>query len=74
VTWAAAGGVTLALRLGSARSAPELDLSGRFVTAGETKFLREYNLPIGVISGLYAKPTPYRPSLAAVSLGVSLPT
>ena len=41
---------------------------------GQVDFLREYNLPIGVISGIYLYPTPYRPRFAsaAISLVVGL--
>jgi hypothetical protein len=71
LTWQVQGGATIGLRLGPAAFAPRIELSARVVHAGETKFLREYNLPIGVISGLYAKPTPYAPTFALLTLGVT---
>jgi len=67
-TWQVQGGAALGYRLGAAATAARLELSGRVVHAGETDFLREYNLPVGVISGLYAKPTPYEPTFAVFAL------
>jgi hypothetical protein len=73
-TWQVQGGAALGYRLAATPAAPRLELSGRVVHAGETDFLREYNLPVGVISGLYAKPTPYEPTFAvfAVTLTAGL--
>lgn len=66
-TWAATVSVsasaTVARRL-------QLMIEGSYVQTGRAKFLREYNLPIGYISGIYLNPTPYAPSFAAVSMGV----
>lgn len=66
ITWA--GGVrgAVALPLGPS----ELAIDVAWLRLGETEFLREYNLPIGVISGIYLNPTPYPP--AFVTAGLSL--
>ena len=71
LTWQVQGGATLGFRLGAAALAPRLEVSARVVHAGVTKFLREYNLPVGVISGLYAKPTPYAPTFALLTIGIT---
>jgi len=71
LTWQVQGGATIGFRLGAADVAPRLEVSARVVHAGETKFLREYNLPVGVISGLYAKPTPYAPTFALLTFGIT---
>jgi len=72
-TWQLQGGVAVGLRLAATERAPRLELSGRVVHAGTTAFLREYNLPVGVISGLYANPTPYAPTFALAALTVTAP-
>jgi hypothetical protein len=74
LTWAAQAGLALALRLAAPPSAVRLEASIRLVAAGRTAFLREYNLPVGIISGLYPQPTPYAPRLGIVSLGVLVPS
>jgi hypothetical protein len=71
LTWQVQGGAALGCRLGSSPTAARLELSGRVVHAGETDFLREYNLPVGVISGLYINPTPYAPTFAVFALTVT---
>ncbi len=71
LTWQVQGGAALGLRLGASPEAARLELSGRVVHAGETDFLREYNLPVGVISGLYINPTPYAPTFAVLALTVT---
>lgn len=70
-TWQVQGGVALGYRLGSGTRAPRAALAGRVVQAGTTDFLREYNLPIGVISGLYPNPTPYAPRFVVLALTVT---
>jgi len=70
-TWQVQGGAAVGYRLGVQPTAPRLELSGRVVHAGATDFLREYNLPVGVISGLYAKPTPYEPTFAVFALSLT---
>jgi hypothetical protein len=71
LTWQVQGGAALGVRLGGSPGAARLELSGRVVHAGETDFLREYNLPVGVISGLYINPTPYAPTFAVFALTVT---
>jgi hypothetical protein len=73
LTWAAQAGLAMGLRLGVRPSAPRLEASALVVAAGRTAFLREYNLSIGIISGLYPQPTPYAPWLGVVSLVVTVP-
>ncbi len=73
LTWQVQGGASAAVRLAAGPRAARLALAGRIVHLGTTKFLRETNLPIGVISGLYANPTPYAPTFAVVALTLSAP-
>jgi hypothetical protein len=71
LTWQAQAGAAVALRLSRSPAAPRIELSARLVQAGTTDLLREYNLPVGVISGLYANPTPFAPTFAIMALGMT---
>jgi len=68
-TWAVSAGASLAHRVGSGR----LSLAYSVVQIGKSDFLREYNLPIGVISGIYLNPTPYPPLYTTASLALTFP-
>lgn len=68
-TYSLAGRFGISHRLGSGRVA----LGYAFVFMGESDFLREYNLPIGVISGIYLNPTPYNPVFATWSVALTFP-
>jgi hypothetical protein len=67
-TWAATGGASVRY---SVSDASALELSGRLVHTGEAPYLREGNLPVGVISGVYLYPKPYAPTLVMFGLGVT---
>lgn len=69
LTWAAMGRAALVKRLGTA----ELAFDAGVVQLGRTKFLREYNLPIGVISGIYLYPTPYAPLFWSAGASLRMP-
>jgi len=71
VTWALRGGAGASLRLGRSPQSARLELGAQFVQSGPSPYLREYNLPYGVISGIYLYPTPVRPSFTVLSLGIS---
>lgn len=69
VTWALAAGAGVGRRVGSGT----LSLGAAAVQLGEADFLREYNLPIGVISGIYLNPTPYAPLFTTLSATLTFP-
>ena len=69
LTWALSARAGVARRAGSGM----ISLGAAAVQLGEADFLREYNLPIGVISGIYLNPTPYAPLFWTVSLAVTFP-
>jgi hypothetical protein len=71
VTWALRGGAGANLRLGRSPRSARLEFGAQVVQAGASPYLREYNLPVGVISGIYLYPTPFRPSFVVCSVGVS---
>ena len=66
-TWAAAARASLSHRVGPGRASVGYSL----VMLGQTDFLREYNLPIGVISGIYLYPTPYQPMFTTLSVAMT---
>ncbi len=70
LTWSAAAHASVRTRL-AARMDLAIDVEA--VQVGRSDFLREYNLPIGVISGIYLHPTPYAPALATARLSLLFP-
>ena len=66
-TWTFALRALVSRRLGSGAT---FDLEGSWRKVGRSDFLREYHLPIGVISGIYLYPTPYSPSFLGLSASV----
>ena len=75
LTLAYAGRAGLGLRLGSGVTPVWLDLSTRYLGTGSTRWVREGNIPVGYVSGVYLKPTRSPTELVeyqlAVSIGVS---
>ena len=69
LTWALAARAGVAHRLGSG----SLALGVSAMQLGEADFLREYNLPIGIISGIYLNPTPYAPLFVTLSAALTFP-
>lgn len=69
VTWAAGLRAEASLPLGPLELGADLS----FLQLGRTKFLREYNLPIGYISGIYLFPTPYAPAFTTAGLSLRVP-
>ena len=73
LAWAAGGGV--GVRLGDGSTPVWLDLSTRYTSTGPTRWVREGNIPVGYISGVYLKatrsPTTMVSFRLAVSVGVS---
>ena len=67
VTWAGQLYASVGRRVSPAA---DILVEGSVAQLGRTKFLREFNLPIGQISGMYLNPTPYAPRLASVSLSL----
>jgi len=49
-----------------------LELSTRYLNAGPTRWVREGNLPVGYISGVYVKPTTSPTTLLVYQLSVSV--
>jgi hypothetical protein len=72
LTLAYAGGAGLGLQLGGGASPVWLDLSTRYVGTGPTRWVREGNIPVGYISGVYLKPTWSQATLIAYQLSVSV--
>ena len=72
LTWAyaAAGGAGVQLRAGT--TPVWLDFAGRFVGTGLTRWVREGNIPVGYISGVYLKPTRSPTTLLSARLSVSV--
>lgn len=66
-TWAGLLSASAGMRISRVAVA---SVEGSYVQVGRSKFLREYNLPIGQISGIYLNPTPYAPSFATVSVAI----
>jgi len=71
ITWALRGGAGAGVRLGRSPQSARLELGAQFVRSGPAPYLREYNLPFGVISGIYLYPTPVHPTFVVYSIGVS---
>ena len=69
LTWALSARLSVAHRVGSGL----LSLGAAAVQIGEADFLREYNLPIGIISGIYLNPTPYAPLFTTLSATLTFP-
>ena len=73
LAYAAGGGV--GVRLGDGSAPVWLDLSTRYTSTGPTRWVREGNIPVGYISGVYLKatrsPTTMMSFRLAVSVGVS---
>ena len=70
LTWAAKARTAVSLRVGRRM---DIVVEGAVVQLGKTEFLREYNLPIGVISGIYLNPAPYKPTFVYISAGLAVP-
>ncbi len=51
------GGAGASVRLGGGEAPVRLELSSRYLWIGPSKWLREGNLPVGTISGVYLNPT-----------------
>ena len=77
LTWAYAAGGSAGIRVsGGGGAAPVwLDLSGRFVGTGRTRWVRETNIPVGYVSGVYLKPTlsPLTMITGLLSVSLALP-
>jgi len=72
LTLAYTGGAGVGLRLGGGASPVWLDLSTRYMGTGPTRWVREGNIPVGYISGVYLKPTNSPTTLVAYQLSVSV--
>jgi len=72
LTLAYAGGGSLGLELRGGRTPVWLDLSARYLGTGPTRWVREGNLPVGYISGVYLKPTRSPTTLVAYGVAVSV--
>jgi hypothetical protein len=72
LTLAYAGGAGIGLRLGGVAMPVWLDFSTRYMGTGPTRWVREGNIPVGYISGVYLKPTKSPTSLVAYQLSVSV--
>jgi hypothetical protein len=72
LTLAYAGGAGLGLEVGGGAAPVWLDLSTRYVGTGPTRWVREGNLPVGYVSGVYLKPTQSPTRLVAFQLSVSV--
>jgi hypothetical protein len=72
LTLAYAGGGGLGLDLGGERTPVWLDLSARYLGTGPTRWVREGNIPVGYISGVYLKPTRSPTTVVVYRLAVSV--
>lgn len=72
LTLAYAGGAGLGLRLGGGGTPVWLDLSTRYLGTGSTRWVREGNIPVGYVSGVYLKPTKSPTALVEYQLSVSV--
>jgi hypothetical protein len=72
LTLAYAGGAGLGIQVGGGAAPVWLDLSTRYVGTGPTRWVREGNIPVGYISGVYLKPTWSPATLIAYQLSVSV--
>jgi len=72
LTLAYAGGGGVGLDLGGGRTSVWLDLSARYLGTGPTRWVREGNIPVGYISGVYLKPTRSPTTLVVYRLAVSV--
>ena len=72
LTLAFSGGAGLGLRLGSGGAPVWLDLSTRYLGTGPTRWVREGNIPVGYVSGVYLKPTKSPTALVEYQLSVSV--
>jgi hypothetical protein len=72
LTLAYAGGGGLGMALGGERMPVWLDLSARYLGTGPTRWVREGNIPVGYISGVYLKPTRSPTTLVAYRIAVSV--
>jgi len=70
LAYTGAAGLGVALREGAAPV--WLDLSTRYVGTGPTRWVREGNIPVGYVSGVYLKPTQSPTRLVAFQLSVSV--
>ena len=70
LAYAAGGGVGYVL--GGGRTPVWLDLSARYLGTGPTRWVREGNIPVGYISGVYLKPTRSPTTLVVYRLAVSV--
>jgi len=70
VTWAARAGAGLSVRFGPPGTDTRLGIDADYVRMGPAQYLREGNLPSGVISGIYLYPSALRPAFFTVALGV----
>jgi hypothetical protein len=68
LTWSVTGGASLRYAVSDASA---LELSGRLIHTGAAPYLREGNLPVGVISGVYLYPKPYQPTFYLLGAGVT---
>ena len=72
LTLAYSAGGGLGARLGDGAAPVWLDLSARYVGTGPTRWVREGNIPVGYISGVYLKPTRSPTTLMSFRLAVSV--
>jgi len=72
LTLAYAGGAGLGLRVGGGATPVWLDVSTRYVGTAPTRWVREGNLPVGYISGVYLQPTKSPTTLVAYQVSVSV--
>jgi hypothetical protein len=72
LTLAYAGGAGLGLEVHGGAAPVWLDLATRYVGTGPTRWVREGNLPVGYVSGVYLKPTKSPTRLVAFQLSVSV--
>jgi hypothetical protein len=72
LTWMASGTFGTAVRLARGSRPVTLEFGLGWATTGDLRLVREENLPIGVISGVYLPPTPTAGSWLTARLGLSV--
>lgn len=72
LTLAYAAGGGLGVRVGRGAAPVWLDLSTRYVGTGPTRWVREGNIPVGYVSGVYLKPTNSPTTMVVYQLSVAV--